>query len=267
MKKTFVYMLIASIAVFTACKKSPVVVKVEPTVSDPYQHARPTEIVGDDGTMNKYSYNTANQVAKVEYFTSPGVLYSTQKFNYLGGKLIQVVLENTTTTKYVTEYKYQGSTAILESTISTATDYQNPALPVVTSKSSQEYSYLDGKIFKTTFKDGQDKILSIRTTSFSLKGENPFVTADNVPQAAFTFPSTITTEYYKDVIAPTSYFLGNSTYESKFIAKSGTSSLNGSSYNRTYELDVTGKLKTLTTLSTVNGTTSTAKTTYTYESY
>ena len=260
-------------ALFTACKKESIkpIVTVPP---DPYKHSHLIEIAYDNGILIKYSYNTDNQVAKVDYFNKSGAILNSRTFTYLNGKLVQVVFSNTTSTKNVTDYKYQGNTDLIESTITTATDYQNSTNPVVTPTNSEEYSYLDGKIFKAISKDSQNTPLSIRTSTYSVIGENPFVTSVYTPQAVngqsakpeFNYK----TEYYKDVLDPVFYFLGNSTSESKLLLKNVAYS---ASYGLTqaYELDDMGRIKTVTAV-TLNSSTNpamqtTVKATYTYESY
>ncbi|MFD0939527.1 hypothetical protein [Pedobacter boryungensis] len=273
MRKNILYSLIALMGLFTACKKGTDPKPVDPIViADPYKNSRPIMLTSDDGTSLKYYYNTENQIIKVEYFNKPGVVYSSQKSTYSNGRLVQVLLENVNSIKYVTDYKYQGNTNLIESTNFTATDYQNPASPVVTLTSSQEYSYLGGNIFKITTKNVDNAPTMINTFTFSLKGGNPFVTTDYIPQSINGIPASdsyhSTIEYYKDIIDPVYYFFTNSTIASKFIQKNGTFSANNSSYNQTYELDDLGRLKTVTAVTLNNSITqSVVKTTYTYESY
>jgi len=274
MKKNILYSLIVLVGLFTACKKGTDPKPVDPIVdADPYKHYRPIEVAGDDGTISKYSYNTANQVIKLDYFEKDNnvtKLISSQTFSYTNGKLAQVVQENATATKYISDYKYQGNTDIIESSSSNGIDYSNPTKPVITSTNNSDYSYLSGKISKSTIKDVNNIPVIIANYTFSMKGENPFVTVDYVPQAVNGIPAnppySATTEYYKDVINPVSYFFSYSTSLSKFITKSETFSLSpNSTYNQTYELDNLGRIKTI---STINPTTnSTIKTTYTYEKY
>lgn len=258
-------------ALFTACKKEPIkpIVTVPP---DPYKHSRLVEASSDDGTLYKYSYNTANQLSKVEYFKKPGVVYSTQTYSYLNGKLVQMVSESANSMKYVTDYKYQGNTDLIESTTFTATNYQNTAQPVVTSKFNQEYNYLNGNVIKSVLKDDQNTVFSIRTFNYSLNGTNPVVTTDNVPQAVNGAPATPaysgSNEYYNNVLDPTSYFLNYSISESKFLLKNATSSQNKNSFIQTYDLDDMGRIKTVLAATLNNSITqSVVKTTYTYESY
>jgi hypothetical protein len=275
MKKNILYSLIALMGLFAACKKGNDPKPVDPIVdADPYKHSRPIEVAGDDGTISKYSYNSANQIVKMEYYqknsSGTSTLYSTQTYAYTNGKVSQLVLDRGTTIKYITDYKYQGNTDIIESTVSSTIDYTKPTQPITTLSSGQDYSYADGKILKIATKDDKNVVVSIRTYTFSMKGENPFVKVDYVPQAVYGMPANpafnATTEYYKDVIDPVSYFTANSASESKFMPKNGTFSPSpNSTYTQMYELDKLGRIKTLSTTYTV--TNSTIKTTYTYESY
>ncbi|MBB2147095.1 hypothetical protein GM921_16440 [Pedobacter sp. LMG 31464] len=269
MKKILSYSLIALMGLFAACKKEPK--PVDPIATDPYKHSRPIESSSDDGSIYKYSYNTANQIVKMEYSEKgqPGFI-SLLTYTYANGKLSQIVIENGTSTKYITDYTYQGNTDFVESTFFNAIDYENPALPVIISTINTDYSYVDGKIFKMTTKNDKNIPTLISTYSFSIKGENTFVSIDHIPQVVngflLGFPYNTSTEYYKDVIDPISYFLASSTNESKFFPKAGTSSAYASSnYNQTYELDNVGRIKTISR--TVPSNQNTVKTTYTYETY
>ncbi|MBB2147094.1 hypothetical protein GM921_16435 [Pedobacter sp. LMG 31464] len=270
MKKNIFYSLIALMGLFAACKKEPK--PVDHIVTNPYKNSRPIEVSSDDGRLTKYSYNATNQVIKAEYYQN-GTLNNLETYTYTNGKLTQIALEKGTSIKNTQDFTYQGNTDIIESIISTSIKYINPAQPITTLTSTQYYSsYADGTVFKVTTKNGMDVTSSIRTYTFSVKGENPFVTIDFFPQAlngnpvnpAFNF--NITTEYYKDVFDPMSHYSTNSTFESKFIPKSGAISTNENSYyTQTYELDNVGRIKTIST--TYPSSQNTMKTTYTYETY
>ncbi|MFA6277607.1 MAG: hypothetical protein WC622_12700 [Pedobacter sp.] len=259
---------------FGACKKGTDPKPVDPIVdADPYKHYRPIEVASDDGLISKYSYNTANQIVKSDHFIKDNTgtkLTSSQTYSYTNGKLSQDLQEDGSVLKYISDYKYQVNTDIIESSIFRGVNYSDPAKPVTTSTINTDYSYVGGKISKVTTKDGNNIPLTIINYTFSLKGENPFVTKDYVPQSVNGIPANppffATTEYYKDVIDPISYFFTNSTSESKFITKSETFSVfPNADYSQTYELDNLGRIKTvsLTNLASKN----TIKTTYTYEKY
>lgn len=275
MNRNTLYCLIVLMGLSAACKKSTGDVKLADPVSatDPYKHARPIELAGEDGSLVKYSYNAASQVVKQEYFVkdnSSTKLFSSQTFVYTNGKVVQVILERGTSTKYITDYKYQGNTDLIESTVSNSIDYQNPAQPVTTSTIYNEFSYVGGKLSKVTGKDGMGVPFNISTYTFSMLGENPFVLINYVPQSVNGLPAnpafSATTEYYNNVIDPVSYFSSSSTSVSKFLPKNGTLSANtNTNFTQTYELDGSGKIKTLTTV--YPATQSTIKTAYTYESY